>query len=83
MSCGLPVIAYKLPIYNKIFGDKIVTVPQGDVDEMASKVVFLLKKCSGCEKIGTEGRMFVMKYEWKLVAEKELSEIVALVGGLR
>jgi glycosyltransferase involved in cell wall biosynthesis len=79
MACGLPVVAYNLPVYKEVFENTLVTVPLGDVNAMAKQVVFLLENPEIAKKIGVGGRKFVEKYDWKKVAEKELSEIVALV----
>jgi glycosyltransferase involved in cell wall biosynthesis len=80
MVCGLPVVAYSLPVYKEVFEDKLVTVPLGDVDSMAKQVIFLLENPEVARKIGEEGREFVKKYDWNHVAEQELSAIIDLVN---
>jgi glycosyltransferase involved in cell wall biosynthesis len=79
MVCGLPVVAYNLPIYKEVFDDKLITVPLGDVEEMARKVIYLLENPEIARKIGEEGREFVKRYDWSVVAERELSVIQATV----
>lgn len=76
MACSLPVVAYDLPVYKEVFEDKLVTVPVGDVAAMAKQVEFLLENPEVARKIGEAGREFVKRYDWSVVAERELSEIV-------
>jgi glycosyltransferase involved in cell wall biosynthesis len=75
MACGLPVVAYNLPIYEEVFEDKLVTVPLGDVNAMAKQVIFLLENPDFATKIGEASREFVKRYNWSIVADRELSEI--------
>jgi glycosyltransferase involved in cell wall biosynthesis len=80
MACGLPVVAYDLPVYKEVFEDKLITVPVGNIDAMAERVVFLLENPKVASKIGKESREFVWKYDWKTVIEKELSAISNLIN---
>ena len=80
MACGLPVVAYALPVYEEVFDDKLVTVPLGNVDAMDKQVEFLLENPESARKVGEEGREFVKRYDWSVVAKRELSEIIALRG---
>jgi len=80
MACGLPVVAYNLPIYSEVFEDKLITVPVGNVNEMAKQVLFLLENPEVARKIGEESREFVKRYDWRIVGERELSEITTLVN---
>lgn len=79
MSCRLPVVAYKLPVYNEVFEDKLVTLPLGNVGEMAKQVLFLLENPEAAKKIGEDGREFMKRYDWSIIAKRELSEIISLV----
>lgn len=81
MACGLPVVAYNLPVYKEVFEDKLVTMLLGDVDAMAGQVIFLLENPEVARRIGEEGREFIKRYDWNGVAERELMEIHALVNG--
>lgn len=76
MSCELPVVAYRLPVYSEVFEDKIITVPKGDIDKMARKVASLLENVEAASRIGEEGRIFIERYDWKGIAAKELSKII-------
>jgi glycosyltransferase involved in cell wall biosynthesis len=80
MACGLPVVAYNLPVYKEVFDDKLITVPLGDVEEMARKVIYLLENPEIARKMGEANREFVKKYDWKTIAEKELFAIINLIN---
>ena len=80
MACGLSVVAYNLPTYKEVFEDKIIMVPIGDIDSMAKQVVLLLENPEFSREIGQKGREFVKKYDWSIVAERELTVIVSLKG---
>ena len=75
MVYGLPVVAYNLPAYKEVFEDKIVTVPVGDTDAMAKQVILLLENPEFSIEIGQKGREFVKKYDWRIIAERELMAI--------
>jgi len=79
MACGLPVVAYDLPIYKEVFNDKLLTVPLGDVDAMAKQVIYLLENPEVTRKIGEANREFVKKYDWGIVAKRELKAIEMIV----
>jgi len=79
MSCELPVVTYRLPVYSEVFEDKLITVPKGDVDKMAKRVLSLLENGEVAMRVGMENREFIKKYEWRRTAEKELSQIVATI----
>jgi len=80
MACGLPVVTYHLPVYREVFDDKLITVPVGDIDAMAKEVIYLLENPEVAKKIGEANREFVKRYDWKTVAEKELSAIINLIN---
>jgi glycosyltransferase involved in cell wall biosynthesis len=80
MACGLPVVAYNLPVYKEIFEEKLISVPLGDVNAMAKQLIFLLENPDVARKIGEASREFVKKYDWSTVAERELSRILAACG---
>jgi glycosyltransferase involved in cell wall biosynthesis len=80
MVCSLPVIAYNLPIYREIFGDKLITVPLGDVNAMAGQIIFLLNNPKIAQEIGNSNKEFIKKYSWEEVANKEINLITALLN---
>jgi glycosyltransferase involved in cell wall biosynthesis len=79
LSCGLPVVAYDLSIYREIFEDQLITVPTGDVQAMAERIIFLLNHPETAKKRGEQGREFVKKYDWRTIASSELGAIQAIL----
>lgn len=73
MACGLPVITYDIPIYQFIFGSHVIPVTRGNVEQMAEKVIFLLKNDKLRIKSGEAGQNFVKKYNWRKIAKEEIS----------
>jgi glycosyltransferase involved in cell wall biosynthesis len=72
MACGLPVVAYDLPIYNDIYEEHILKVPLGDINKFADAIIHLLSNGKLRKTFGAEGQKFVQIYDWDKVAEKEL-----------
>lgn len=73
LSCGLPVIAYDLPIYKYVFKYGVFEAPKGNVSKMAELVNNLLDDDKYRNKVSKEGQKFVLKhYDWDVVADKEL-----------
>lgn len=67
IACGLPVVAYALPIYRDIFGNSIVGVSMGDVEAFAVEVVRLLEK--GRTPLDME---VVKNFSWDRTVEREI-----------
>ncbi len=38
LACGVPIIAWDLPVYKALYGNKITTVPIGDIEKFREKV---------------------------------------------
>ena len=72
MACGLPVVAYDLPVYREIYGDSIWTVPVGDSTTLALKVCYLLEDPMLVSVVGMGGHSCVAQYDWDLIAAREL-----------
>ncbi len=74
--CGIPVVAYDLPIYSKLFVG-MTLCPLLDVDKMAEGVCKYLGDEELRTKDGLAGREHILKnYPLDAVAEKELSIIL-------
>jgi len=81
MACGLPIVAYSLPVYREVFGNKLVIVPPGDVNSMAKQILYLLENPQVASKMGEANRKFARVYDWNIVAERELVAIKCAQGG--
>jgi glycosyltransferase involved in cell wall biosynthesis len=78
LACGIPVIAYNLPVYREVYEDKICLVKPWDIDEFAKKVINLLKDDEKRRRLGEIGREYVKKYDWDIVAE----DLLYLLSGV-
>jgi len=77
LACGLPVVAYDLPVYKEsIKGHEAVfLVPIGDYKAAANKITELLTK-SDMELIELSRKIdFVSKYDWDILAEETFSTL--------
>jgi glycosyltransferase involved in cell wall biosynthesis len=75
MACGLPVVAYDLPVYKEIFKQGIVTVSMRDIRSFSNEIISLLDDDKRRNTLGEKGRMQATMYDWKSVATLELSLI--------
>jgi len=70
MACGVPVVAYNLPIFESIFPQGMVTVPIGDTKEFAEAVIHLLKSEGIRRELGEEALKMAHMYDWDTTARK-------------
>jgi len=82
LACGIPVIAYDLPVYKEVYGDKICLVKQWDINEFARKVITLLKDDEKRRKLSEIGKEYIKKYDWDLVAYDLLKMLERLINNL-
>ncbi len=75
MACGLPAIAYKLPIYEEIYADNLLTVPLGEKQAFAKIIIKLLDNKKQQRILGKKSQQFIKKYDWDKVFKKELQLI--------
>lgn len=72
MAAGLPVVAYNLPIFPKIFPQGIVSVPIGDRKSFAQATLRLLAEEKFYQKMKKQAEEQARNYDWKKVATREL-----------
>jgi len=75
MACGLPVIAYDLPVYREVFKQGLVTAPINDVKVFSEMVVELLENDERRRELSEKAMAQARKYDWDEVAMQELSLI--------
>jgi len=73
MACGLPVVAYDLPVYREIFAQGIVTVPLRNIKRFSEEVVSLLENDEKRRVLGDKAKSQAIMYDWDSVATRELS----------
>jgi glycosyltransferase involved in cell wall biosynthesis len=71
MACGLPVVAWDLPVYREVFKKGMVRVPLGDHKAFAAAVIELLRSDKLRRRLGEEAKSFASRYNWAQVAESE------------
>ena len=79
MACGLPVVAWDLPVYREIFGQGMATVPLGDCRLFAETVLAMLGDGARCGKLGKEAWEFAQDYRWEQIAAREWEVVKCLV----
>ena len=75
MACGLPIIAYKLPVYEEFCGNNIIYVNIGDIEGLAIKILELLRDDALQEKMRRVGYKIAEKYDWDNVARRQFEII--------
>jgi glycosyltransferase involved in cell wall biosynthesis len=80
MACGLPVVCTDNPVFSSIFGDckSVVFVSMGNVQELASAILHLLNSEGSLRSYGVESKIYVQKFCWEAVAERELATVKSL-----
>lgn len=73
LSCGVPIIAYDLPVYRKAFPNfPLILIRVGDVSEFAHKVISLSKEDRWKMHsiyIGKNIRKILLNFTWDRIAE--------------
>jgi glycosyltransferase involved in cell wall biosynthesis len=72
MACGLPVVAYDLPVYRYIFPGGMVRVPIGDRQAFASEVISILNNPDRREYLSAQAIGVASRYRWETAAERLL-----------
>jgi len=72
LACGVPVIAYDLPVYKRIYKGILIVVPIGDKNTFAKKIVELLKDERKRIELSEKAKKFVRKYSWENIALRVL-----------
>lgn len=82
MACGLPVVAYDLPIYRELYKKGIIRVPIGDVDRFTMAVMNLLENRNLCTRLGEEALEVASRYAWDNVADQTLEHFRKALNSL-
>ncbi|MCL0041333.1 glycosyltransferase family 4 protein [Dehalococcoidia bacterium] len=73
IACGLPVIAYNLPIYEDLFSKAMIKVPIGDKVAFAAEVLTLLEDKSVRELLSNHAKEVLSQYNPTDIAERFLT----------
>ena len=78
MACGLPVVAYTLPVYKYVFTKGMIECELGNKDIIASEVINLLRDNTRRNQLSKEAYDLVStNYTWDQVAELELKTLLS------
>lgn len=80
MACGLPVIAYDLPVYDRYFPRGIVKIPVGDKHAFASAVIDILTDDKKKRRLAGEAISLAHEYSWDKAAEHFLFKVNCLIS---
>jgi glycosyltransferase involved in cell wall biosynthesis len=75
LACGLPVVAYDLPVFREIFPDLLDSVPLGDKALVSKTILGLLDNRDIREQHGQIGRDYVQRYNYREMALRELEHL--------
>ncbi|MGD0477853.1 MAG: glycosyltransferase [Nitrososphaerales archaeon] len=75
MACGLCCVLSDIPSLREIYGDVAVFVPPDDPEELATCISRMLDDPVVRREYGVRAKQFVQKFDWRMVVERELSEI--------
>jgi glycosyltransferase involved in cell wall biosynthesis len=77
MGCGLPVVAYDLPVYRRIYGDATATVPEGDCHAFAQTIVDLLENPGRYAERQRRGLTCAQADDWERIAADDWVAVLA------
>ncbi len=76
LASSLPVVAYRLPVLDELFGSSYLAASVGDVDGIAVLAAAVLTDDELAKRLGREGRRTAERYDVERVAEEELDTIL-------
>ena len=76
MACGLPVIAYNLPVYRRIWTQGMVRLPIGQANRLSQSVLNLLKNSTKRKRLAQAAKKQSQKFNWEKPAQKIISRLI-------
>jgi glycosyltransferase involved in cell wall biosynthesis len=81
LASGVPVVAYRHPVLDELFGDAYVGVNAGNVEALAEQVIRVLEDDAYADVLSNRGREVARRYDVAHVAEQELETIARVQCG--
>lgn len=75
MAASLPVVAYDLPVYRRIYTQGMVRIPLGDTARFAEAAIRLLSHPKERERLAAEAVRLAIQFNWQKTAEKILQVV--------
>ena len=76
LASGVPVVAYRHPVLDEVFGNAYLAASPGDVDGLAELALPVLTDSRYAEELSHAGRMTAERYDVARVADLELEAIL-------
>jgi glycosyltransferase involved in cell wall biosynthesis len=73
MACGLPVVAWDLPVYKHLFSGGILYVPITNINKFSSQITQLLQNKKFRDLLSNQAIHVSKCYSWDTIAKRELS----------
>jgi glycosyltransferase involved in cell wall biosynthesis len=71
MACGVPVVAWDLPVYRRIYGDAFLGITPGDHAAMAEAICRVLDDATAAAPLHAAGLTCAARYDWTAVASED------------
>lgn len=75
LACSLPVVAYDLPIFRKIYPEGMIRVPVGDVKKFSQAILELLTDDKKRRRVSQEAENVAKRFNWDRTAREILRRI--------
>lgn len=75
MTCGVPVLAYDLPVFREIYVKGMLRLPIGDIEGMAQKAIELIENNGERRLIGKEALDISKQFSWDKTAQDILGKL--------
>ena len=79
LAMGMPVVAYRLPVFKQVFPDQLEEAHLGARNEVSNKLIALLADEARQRELGGRGREFARKYDYRHIATEELEVLSSCV----
>lgn len=80
LASALPVVAYRLPVFEQVFPDQLEFIAPGDASAATHEIVALLNDEGRRVQRGGAGREFARNYDFREIAKEELQILQAVVN---
>lgn len=79
LACGLPVLAFDLPVFREILSPECgVRIPKGDQEALSREIVRLLKDPRRIREISEHNHTYVGRFDWESVVDSYEALLLAL-----
>lgn len=78
LASGVPVVAYRHPVLDELFGGAYAAVNAGNIEALAEHVIRVLEDSAYADELSNGGREVARRYDVARVAEQELDTILRM-----